>query len=183
MKSLIFAVNCVASQQLEQCERSMNTCGHRVGCRLVSVPRTAAHSKAPLSSPWCLDSFSFFQDGELVLEHSTPCWTFWYLQKRQTNKMFLLVLFFCFFQVWLKLLLSVLFTWWTIKNDHKERDSTPLYSFLRTQSTHKPQKIGKKKNERRFKVMFIIIGQLGIGKKTFSSYPIAHCRRQIHIDR
>lgn len=94
MKSLIFAVNCVASQQLEQCERSMNACGHRVGCRLVSVPRTAAHSKAPLSSPWCLDSFSFFQDGELVLEHSTPCWTFWYLQKRQTNKMFLLVLFY-----------------------------------------------------------------------------------------
>lgn len=34
---------------------------------------TQQRSSALLMMPEC---FSFIQDGELVLEHSTPCWTF-----------------------------------------------------------------------------------------------------------
>ena len=70
-KQMVFVVNSDASQLPRQCERSMNSCGYRVGCRLVSVPRTAAHSNTPLSSPCCLHVFFFFffffsfiQDGE-----------------------------------------------------------------------------------------------------------------------
>lgn len=35
---------------LKQRECCRNACGHRVGCWLVSVPRTAAYSHAPLTS-------------------------------------------------------------------------------------------------------------------------------------
>lgn len=50
-------VNSVVSPQLEQCECCSCSCGQRVGCWLVSVPRTAANSKTlhcPPHDPWIL---------------------------------------------------------------------------------------------------------------------------------
>ncbi len=95
----VITVNGEASHQPAQCERCINSCGYRVGCWLVSVPRTAAHSNAPLSSSWCLNAvYFFFQDGELVLERSTPCWMLQHLQKRHhENKIHRLTEFSIFF--------------------------------------------------------------------------------------
>lgn len=127
--------------------------------------------------------FPFFQDGELVLEHSTPCWTCWHLQKKTKKPPTLFVLlspFYCFFQVWLKLLLSV--------SSHDEpskmitnRGIVPHFIPSSELEAHTNHKRSIKRGEIQSYIYYY--WSVRYREKTFSSYPIAHRRRQIHIDR
>lgn len=75
-------VNSVVSPQLEQCGGCSCSCGQRVGCSLLSAPRTAASSKTlhcPPPDPWILAPLFFSRRGQ-VIEHSIPYWRSWELQ-------------------------------------------------------------------------------------------------------
>lgn len=155
---LVIIVNGKAWHQLAQCECSTSSCGYRVGCCLVSVPRTAALSNllCPPLDPW--KCFLFFRvksctctqhtllDASISAEKT--------LQKQSLHKeqdTFCLV--FVLTTTWgnqgmAGCILSNFSQWLAKDND--------------LNNSHK-----RSVNTRGFYVIFIIIGQLGTGKKLF----------------